>query len=67
MDDIKKAITDAIAEEYEYFAYIRDDNLDIGSRFDYQHGVFQGQVQAAERIMSKVLKIINADDEKGVV
>ena len=66
MDDIKKAITDAIVEEVEYFTYIRDDNIDLGTRFDYMHGVYQGQAQAAERIMSKVLKIINADDEKDV-
>lgn len=66
MDDIKQAITNAIVEEVEYFTYIRDDNIDIGNRFDYMHGVYQGQVQAAERIMSKVLKIINANDEKDV-
>lgn len=64
---IKNKIVNAMAEEYEYFEFIRDDNIDLGDCYDYTHGVYQGQLQAAERIMSRVLKIINEDDAKEAV
>ena len=64
MNNIVETILDAITEEFEYYKYIRDDNIDIGSYYDYTHGVFQGQVQAAERIKSKVLKIIETTSDK---
>ena len=55
-------IVNAIVEELEFNQYIRDDNLNAGNPYDYIHGVFQGQVQAAERIMTKVLKLIEEND-----
>ncbi len=65
MNNIVETILDAITEELEYYKYIRDDNIDIGCYYDdYTHGVFQGQVQAAERIKSKVLKIIETTSDK---
>lgn len=64
MNNIVDTILDAITEEFEYYKYIRDDNIDIGCCYDYAHGVFQGQVQALERIQSKVLKIIETASDK---
>ena len=55
-------IVNALAEEKEFYQYIRDDNFNIGNPHDYMHGVFQGQAQAAERIMAKILKLIEAND-----
>ena len=55
-------IVNALAEEVEFTQYIRDDNLDVGNPHDYTHGVFQGQAQEAERIMAKILKLIEAND-----
>lgn len=63
---LENTIVNALAAELEYYVYIRDDNINVGNPRDWSHGVQQGQVQAAERIMSKIVKIINDSQVKDV-